>query len=164
MKCRMTICLLTLVFVLSCLMTACGDNKEQSVNNDAAPDSSAVQETVIVLETISDGSTVVQDSEGNKVTIDKSGNVTDVQDKSGNAVSVKEYMTTHSWIEDAGFVFFSGVDGSNGKSTDNSSAKKDTGKSNSAKPTSDGDAVEEEIPVIVATLPDEDDMIELPDI
>ena len=134
--------LLCLLIICSILFTACGEQESESTKDESTPD-----ETTVVLETTSDGGTIEQDSEGNKITKDENGKVVSVEDKDGNPVNVTEYLTTHTWVESNG-----GSGGSGGSSGSGSSS------------VSGDDAVEESIPVIIATIPDEDDMVELPDL
>ena len=136
------IALLFATLMIAVLFSACGEK-----SNDATPDEAAVAETTVVLEYIADGGTLEQDPEGNFVTKDADGKVVSVEDKNGNPIDVVEYLETHSWVE--------GNPGGAG-TKDASSAPDET--------TSDGDVLEGEIPVIMATFPDVEDQEELPDI
>ena len=170
--------ILALVFALT--LVACGENEKT-----ATPDeSTTVQETTVVIETTAEGGTIEKDSEGNTITKDENGKVVSVEDKDGNPVDVVEYVTTHTWIESdrtssgqpsgssTGGSGSSGKGGSNsgngssgnggsggsgGSSGTSSSGQKETVSSNA-------DGVEEDIPVIVVSIPDYDDLEELPDL
>lgn len=167
--------LLCVLLIVSILFTACGKKKSKSTKDEAVPD-----ETTVVLETTGNGGTIEQDAEGNKITKDEKGNVLSVVDKDGKPVDVERYISTHTRVvsDDS-----SGTSGGSGKSADSdgssssgrsdgsgisgdsggkSSSEKSSGSSDSG--SSDrGENVEESIPVVVATIPDEDDMEKLPD-
>lgn len=172
MKNRLLIGLLVVLMALSCMLSACGENSDKSTDNGANPDS-AVYETTVVLETTSDGGTIEQDSEGNQITKDDKGKVTSVKDKNGNNIDVTEYLTTHSWVEDNGSVSNNSSGSSSGsgsKSNSSGSSKSDNSKSSqggsdkgSASSGSNSEEKEEEIPVVIATVPDEDEMETLAD-
>lgn len=156
------------VMIAVLLFSACGDT-QTGVTPDETSDTA---ETTVVLETTVDGGTVEQDAEGNKITKDKDGKVTAVEDKTGHSIDVVEYVTTHSWVETSGSAGSgnagSGDPGSNAASGNGGSAASkpaDSGNSGSGENTSsavDDNGVEEDIPVIIATMPDDDDLIELP--
>ena len=168
------LCLLLLCLIL---FTACGEKE-----NEAAKDESVPDETTVVLETTNDGGTIEKDSEGNKITKDDKGNVVSVEDKDGTPVDVEKYITTHSWIivsdatvasnssgksDDSGSSNLSGksVDsGSSGGSVQpNASGSGSRSSSDSSSAVHD-DVVEESIPVIIATIPDDKDLEKLPDL
>lgn len=160
-----------LIFVIM-LLSACGEKGTEST-----ADESKTAETTVVLETTLEGGTVEQDSEGNRITKDSEGKVTKVEDKDGNPIKVEEYLTTHTWVEnpgsnDSGSVSHGGSsDGSSGNSSgsiSNGSSSGSTGNSggsvNKNPNNSQDDNIEESIPVVIATVPDEDDMEVLPDL
>ena len=130
------------ILMIAALFSACGEKQ-----NAASPDEAAITETTVVLETTADGGTIEQDSEGNKITKDENGKVVSVEDKDGNPIDVTEYLTTHTWVELNG----DSSGGSNGSDSSDGSGD------------SNDDNVEESIPVVIATIPDEDDTVELPD-
>ena len=160
--CKKHIIFLSLFLIAMMLLSACGETSDPSSENGSIPG-----ETTVVIEQTPDGGTVEQDSEGNKITKDKNGDVVSVEDSEGNPVDVDEYLTTH------------GQTGTNGSSDGASSASSTTGSSNSSSSSSSGESkdqsdntgssendeqVEEDIPVVIATIPDDDDMVELPDL
>ena len=176
--------LLSLLIVSAILLTACGEKA-----SDATKDESAPGETTVVLETTDNGGTIELDSESNKITKDSKGNVISVEDKDGNPINVEEYIETHSWIINTGSSGGSGISGSSGSSggsglsdgsgsssgsglsdgsgsSGGSASSGGSGSSGSSGSSSDidEDQVEEDIPVIIATLPDDEDMVELPDL
>lgn len=168
--------LLCLLMICSILFTACGKKKSESTRDESAPG-----ETTVVLETTSDGGTIEQDSEGNKITKDDKGNVLSVEDKDGKSVDVEWYITIHSWVVNndssgstGGSGKSSGSGGSNSSgqsgasgSTDNSGGKSSSESSSgsSVSGSSDqDDAVEESIPVIIATFPDDKELEKVPDL
>ena len=145
------------VITLSCILCACGDDKKDAKSEpeskNAAEVTSASDETTVVLETTSEGDTVEKDSDGNKITRDKTGDIVAVEDKNGNPVEVTEYLTTHSWVERK--------ENSQADSDKSESGQKDNGEK---KPSDvQKEDVEGEIPAIIASVPDDDEMIELPD-
>ena len=107
----------------------------------------------------------------------KKRNCLSVEDKDGKPVDVERYISTHTRVVNndspgtsggsgkyAGSNTSSRSDGSgiSGDSGGKSSSGKGSGSSDSG--SSDrGENVEESIPVVVATIPDEDDMEKLPD-
>lgn len=138
--------LLIVVLVFSVVLSACGSKQTGSTPNEAE-----VTETTVVLETTEDGGSVEQDADGNKITKDKDGKVTAVEDKDGNPIDVATYLETHSWVENAG--------------SGNSSALSDSDSSNPGQSSDPQDSVTEgDIPVVIATFPDDDNVIEIPDI
>ena len=171
------IALLTSAILLSVMLCACGDKQKNSSEDSSGSTESAVTETTVVLETTAEGGTVEQDSEGNKITKDKDGIVIAVEDKDGNPIEVTQYVTTHSWVEKTGKSSGGSTDpsidpnsDSGNKSNDSKKAKTDNNKK-SAESQKNNDVtehreegVEESIPVIIATIPDEEDLIELPDL
>ena len=167
--------LLCVLLIGSILFTACGKKKSESTKDEAAPG-----ETTVVLETTSDGGTIEQDAEGNKITKDEKGNVLSVEDKDGKPVDVERYISTHTWVVNNDS---SGTSGGSGKSagsdgstssgrSDGSGISGDSGgissfgKGSGSSDSGSSDRkeiIEESIPVVVATIPDEDDMEKLPD-
>lgn len=131
--------------MIAVLFSACGEK-----SGEAPPDVSVITETTVVLETTADGGTIEQDSEGNKITKDKDGKVIAVEDKDGNPIEVTEYLKTHSWVE--GNSGGSGGSGNGGTSSAPDSTN------------ADGELIEGDIPVIIATIPDGDDLEVLPDL
>ena len=167
--------LLCVLLIGSILFTACGKQKSDSTKDEAAPG-----ETTVVLETTGNGGTIEQDAEGNRITKDEKGNVLSVEDKDGKPVDVERYISTHSWVvsddssgTSGGSEKSAGSDGSSSSGrSDGSGISGDTGgKSSSGKGSGSSDSgssdrkeiIEESIPVIIATIPDEDDMEKLPD-
>ena len=160
--------LLCLLIVCSILFTACGEKKSESTKDESSPD-----ETTVVLETTSDGGTIEQDSEENKITKDKDGKVIYVEDKDGNPIDVTEYLSTHSWVESnddssSGSGSSGGGSGSSGGGSDSSGGESDSsgGGSGGSKSSSDlnDTTIEESIPVVVVTIPDDDDVNNLPEL
>lgn len=167
--------LLCVLLIVLILFTACGKKKSESTKDESVPG-----ETTVVLETTGDGGTIEQDAEGNRITKDEKGNILSVEDKDGKLVDVERYISSHSWVvsDDS-----SGTSGGSGKSADSdgssSTGRSDGsgisgdsgGKSSSGKGSGSSDSgtsdrkeiIEESIPVVVATIPDEDDMEKLPD-
>lgn len=156
---------LCLVMICLILFTACGKNESGSTTDISAP-----SETTIVLETTSDSRIIEQDSEGNKITKDENGNVISVEDKNGNPVDVTEYLTNHTWVESNGGSSGSNSSGGTGSSVvprsseGNNPSGTDSGSTSDIGPSDHGGAVEESIPVIIATIPADEDMVELPDL
>lgn len=167
---------LCLLIICSILFTACGEKENESTKDESAPG-----ETTVVLETTSNGGTIEQDSESNKITKDENGKVVSVEDKNGNSIDVTEYLTTHTWVESnsnssggsgsSGSLSSSDRLGSSGGSSESGSPGGSSGSSSSGSSGGSGsssvsgdEAVEESIPVIVATIPDDDDLVELPDL
>ena len=117
------------------------------------------------------------------ITKDEKGNVLSVEDKDGKPVDVERYISTHTWVVNndssgtsGGSGKSAGSDGSTGSTSsgrsDGSGISGDSGgKSSSGKGSGSSDSgssdrkeiIEESIPVVVATIPDEDDMEKLPD-
>ena len=111
------------------------------------------------------------------ITKDEKGNVLSVEDKDGKPVDVERYISTHARVvnsdssgtsggsrKSAGSTSSGRSDGSGifGDSEGNSSSGKGSGSSDSG--SSDRkEIIEESIPVIIETIPDEDDMEKLPD-
>lgn len=164
----------SLFVMMIMLLSACGDKKSEATADEAKP-----VETTVVLETTSDGGTIEQDSEGNKITKDEKGNILSVDDKDGKPIDVEEYITTHTWVvndNSAGSAEKS--DGSSGENSsghsDDSGLSGDSGGKNSpdkgSGASSDSnlsnrdDAVEESIPVVIATIPDDENLEKLPDL
>ena len=166
---RMIIAFLAVLILSSCVLSACGGNKTDSTPDQASVDQKVISETTVILETTAEGGTVEQDKEGNKITKDKEGKILSIEDKNGNPVDVKEYLTTHTLAENS--VISDGSDntadsGKSGKSSlSGSEGSKLSGNnvnSNSSDPKSD--QAEGEIPVIIATIPDDENLSELPDL
>lgn len=142
--------LIIAVLMLAVLLCSCGEKQDDA----STPDEVKIAETTVVLETTADGGTVEQDPDGNKITKDKDGKVTAVEDKDGNPVDVATYLETHSWVEEPGAGTAGGT-----------SSSPESGSSQSPDDSSDPqeDLTEGEIPVIIASIPDDADLIELPD-
>ena len=139
------------IMALSCVLSACGEDKKDEKATEAASaetaatqETSAVKETTVVLETTAEGGTVEKDSDGNKITRDKNGEIVAVEDKNGNPIEITEYITTHQWITES-------------RSSGGSSANKSDGASSE----SQEDITEGTIPVVIASVPDEDDIVDL---
>lgn len=149
------------------LLVSCGDNSkagsdETATSSGELSSEAAFSETTAVIETTPDGGTVEQDSEGNKITKNNEGKITKVEDKNGNQISITQYLTTHTWVENTG-----ANDSGSADRTESSSSKApdNSGDNVSDQPTEAMDSDKEgEIPVVIATVPDEDDMIVLPDL
>lgn len=177
-----------LLSIIICLMmllelfTACGEDKSTaSDDKKSGEEATTAVETVAVLETTADGGAIEQDSEGNKIIRDNTGKIIEIKDKEDNPVDITVYLSTHTWIEDpattGGNSDSSKVDNdssdnktqnndSNGTKDSSSKDSEDSEKTDqNVQPTSaDGEGLEESIPVVIATIPDDDDMIELPDL
>ena len=141
--------LAAVIIGLFCALSACGEDKKEDNKETAATvrKTSAMQETTVVLETTSEGGTVEQDSEGNKITRDNNGEIIAVEDKNGNRIEITEYITTHQWITDS--------DSPGSSSIESDGTSSDSGE----------EGVEDEIPVIIASIPeDNSDMVDLSDI
>ena len=176
MRKKVLIALLASAILLSVMLSACGDKQKNSSEDSSSGTEAAVTETTAVLETTAEGGTGEQDSEGNKITKDKDGIVIAVEDKDGNPIEVTQYVTTHSWVEQSGNSSNaeaapsanSKTDKNNNgseddKKTADSGKKSDNSQSSNASESQE-EIVEESIPVIIATMPDEDDLIEIPDL
>lgn len=183
MKKRFSIFLLLCIAAAVMLLAACGEDKKASADDKKSPDAAtAVTETTAVIETTAEGGTVEQDPEGYKITKDTSGKVVAVEDKDGNPVDVKTYLSTHAWVEDPGSASDSSKGDSGNSGDKDSSSKTDSDSNNGSSnagssaagsgksddktqaTVADEDAVEGSIPVIIATMPDDEDLIELPDL
>lgn len=164
----------SLFVMMIMLLSACGEKKSEATADEAKP-----AETTVVLETTSDGGTIEQDSEGNKITKDEKGNILSVEDKDGKPIDVEEYITTHTWVvKDDSSGSAEKSDGSSGENSsghsDGSGISADSGGksssgsgsgSSSISGSSDrDDTVEESIPVIIATIPDDENLEKLPDL
>ena len=165
MKTKLMALLIAAALVVSVWLAACGENGDATKDEAPIGDTPVVKETTVVLETTADGGTVEQDAEGNKITKDKDGKVIRVEDKSGNELDVTEYLTTHSWVEGSGSDTSDASGGESGSSKNNGSnsnsnenASVGTGKSGETFSSgSQEEKVEEEIPVVIATIPDDDE-------
>ena len=185
MKNKYLALILAALMILSVLLTACGEDSSDALKDGkkanettTVSETTAVSETTVVLETTSEGGTVEKDSEGNKITKDKDGNITHVEDKEGNTIEITEYITTHTWIvtslsENTDSDDGSAKSGNAGSSSDSSGSNSNKQSSDGTKPNatnnvgSDGaheDDYEDEVPVIIATIPNESDYEELPDL
>ena len=169
---------LCLLLMAALLLSACGENES---TGKSADDNADTAETTVVLETTSEGGTVEEDAEGNRITKDKEGKIISVVDKNGNPIDLDEYLTTHSWAEsngsssgavnedngNAGESSGSSTGGKNNSSGNSSNNKTESTEKSDKKDTSgsQGDVTEGEIPVIIATLPENyEDLPELPDL
>lgn len=160
---KVLICLVAAMLIVSCLISACASDSSKATVDQSTPVSESVKETTVIIETIAGGGTVEKDSEGNKITKDEKGAVIAVEDKEGNSLVVSEYLKTHSYVE---------YSGSTVKSTDNpSNTHPDSGKDKSGTSGSEGSTSsvgdndsEGEVPVIIATLPDDDELKNVPDL
>lgn len=144
------------VIVIASLLAACG---EKDLDNT---DTSIVFETTVVIETTADGGTVERDSDGNIITKNTEGEVVFVEDKNGNSVDVNKYVASHSWIlnNDSDNIGNRGITGGQSVGTSNSNSGESYGnKSDDNSSEIDDEQVEETIPVVVATIPDNDDSI-----
>lgn len=162
------------IFIAALMMTGvfCACNNNEQTKSTATADSA---ETTVVLETTAQGGTIEKDSEDNIITKDENGKVVKVEDKNGKTIEVSEYLTTHSWVENSsssggGSKSSSAADdsktGSNSgdSKTDSSesSEKKSTDEKKDSNKTDEG--LEEEIPVVVATITEEQDKLDIPDL
>lgn len=132
--------LLVLMLTAMLLLSACGDDSDadetEQTGTSPVSASSVEDVTMVVIEPTPSGGTVVTDSEGNKITRDSDGNITYIEDPNGAPVDVNEYIEEHP-------------------------------QENTAPPAtspSDGGAsdLEDEIPVVIATMPDDPELIEIP--
>ena len=145
MKTRLFIALTAALLIICFALSACGEDKPAATETPTAQQSSdASAETTEVLETTADGGTVERDSEGNRITKDSDGGIVSVEDKSGASVDVNDYVASHP-----GTVPSLTGNTQSGSSGDTSETQEEV--------------VEGEIPVIIATIPDDDDLIELPE-
>lgn len=177
MKYKVIIGLVAALIAVSCLISACSGGSDK-----ATPDSASVQETTVIIETTADGGTIEQDPEGNKITKDDKGNILSVEDKDGKTVDVETYIITHSWVVNNSSTGSSGglgkssgsggssssgqseVSGSVDGSGESSSSGSDSGSSSISGSSDRDDTVEESIPVIIATIPDDENLEKLPDL
>ena len=158
---RIVFCLLAVLILMSCILSACGNKNTGSSPDQASPDQSAISETTVVLETTSEGGTVEKDPEGNKITKDKEGKLTHVEDKTGKTIEVTEYLAAHAWVENPAS---SGKENAGSGNSGSSGGSSDPDKKGDSKSSvSESDSVEEEIPVVIATVPNEEEMETLPD-
>lgn len=145
MKTKIIALLIVSALMVAVLLSACGEKP-----GEAPPDTSVITETTVVLETTADGGTVEKDSEGNKITKDKDGKVIAVEDKDGNTIEVTEYLKTHSWVE-------GNLNGSGNSGNGSTSSAPDS-------TNADGEVLEGDLPVIIATVPDVEDQEVIPDV
>lgn len=126
------------VMMLTVLLAACGE-KDKSTADSATPDQSAstevkTAETTKVIETTAEGGMIEEDAEGNVVEKDKDSKIVSVTDKSGNPVTVTEYITTHHITvygePDNSDSDSSGAKGDNGSAGSGSSSKSEGGNNN----------------------------------
>lgn len=163
MRKKVVIGFIAALLIVSCLMTSCSGDSSKATVDQASPVTETVKETTVIIETVAGGGTVEKDSEGNKITKDDKGAVIAVEDKEGNSLVVSEYLKTHSYVE-----YSVAPD----KSTDNpSNTHPDSGKDKSSTSGSEGSTSsagdndsEGEVPVIIATLPDDDELKNVPDL
>lgn len=178
MKLKYIVPLFTALFVVMGIFSGCGDDNKEAAKGETASQTetqlttsdATPKETTVVLETTPEGGTIEKDPEENKITKDKDGNVISVEDKNGNPVDVEEYVSTHSWVQGSGSgKASSGASGSSDKNSNASSSNGSEGSSGSGSSSSDkseskssespdNDIEESEIPVIIATVPNEDDI------
>lgn len=161
--------ILCLLCVIVLMFVACGNQE-----NNTTPDESVPGETTVITATTSDGGTVEKDSEGNIITKDNNGKVVSVEDKNGKTIDIAEYVTTHSWIEsnntdDNGAYSNLSSNGNsstdnNGGSTDISSAGGDSNSESDNTSATVDENVEDDVPVIIATLPNDEELKNLPEI
>ena len=135
----MKIRLLILFLMLVLLLSACGQDNSTS---DKSKDS------VSVVETTSDGGKILKDTDDNVITLDGEGNIVSIKDKNGNFLIVEDYIYTHEWLADDSY----GI---------NVDKEKVGSKSTISATDANGDVTEGDIPVVIASIPDESDMIEL---
>lgn len=148
MKFSKHLIIISLLILMIMVFSACGENRSDSTKDEAK-----LYETTVVLETTSDGGTVEQDTEGNKITRNQDGHVIKVEDKDGNLIDVTEYLKSHARIENPKDVK------SDSFSSDNSKDIADDRKSELQSDEGEGD-----IHLIIATIPDDEDMIGVPDL
>lgn len=132
--------LIIFILIMAVLFTACGQNKTSSDKPEGAAAS--------VVETTSDGGKILKDSDDNVITLDKEGNIVSIKDKNGNFLIVEDYIYTHEWVIDEKYGINVDID-------------KEKIKSNQVVTDANGDVTEGDIPVVIASIPDESDMIEL---
>ena len=162
------------VLSLSVLLSSCGEKNDDSAkdkNSSSQSSTEAALETTAFLETTGQGGTVEKDSDGNVITKDQNGKVTEVKDKDGKPIEVSEYLITHSWVENpADAADSKSANNQNGSSSSQNNTKQsDRTGSDSQKSGVNADAVdtpendvEGSIPVVIATMPDKDELDELP--
>lgn len=160
---------LGIVLMMAMLFTACGEDIEKTSSTEGTE---RPAETTVVLETTAQGGTVEQDAEGNTITKDSDGTVVSVVDKNGQPIEVAEYITTHSYINGIGSSDNMAEVSDNKSTASGSDTPKETDTSSSVfspvdetvKSGQHSNDTEETIPVIIATLPDDSELAELPDL
>lgn len=159
-----------LVLFIVSLMAGCSCASGDSSSKKPKTSSSKTEETLEVIETNPDGSTVERDSEGNTVTKDKDGNIKSVKDKNGRALNVGEYIKSHPFAQKPAYKTSSSGGSkaskskpkkptkSSKKTSSESKSNKTSSNGNSSKNSSKNDEAEEgKIPEAIATVPDVDD-------
>ena len=143
--------------LISAMLAGCTCSVNVSMPDETTADSQ--DDTNLVLETTADGGSVELDNDGNLVTKDKNGDIVSVTDEKGNELDPVQYAEEHN----------SGYAKSDSDSPDNeksSKTAKDPKTSSSTKSDSENSSsseeVEDEIPSVIAEVPDdEDEIIEL---
>ena len=140
---KISLFILAVIFMLSFLLTACGSNSK----DDDLPSGEA---QTVVIATTSDGGTVEQDAEGNRITFDSDGKVVTVEDKDGNPLDIAEFVSAHGWVE--GRTDTQKV--ADNTSSENSSSSSVPSENDST--SADNGSVEGDLPVVIATLPEDE--------
>lgn len=142
MRIRLYGVLLAAVLAAALLLTACGEKNTDQTNETTA--AAHAEETTAVIATTAEGGSVEQDAQGNRITRDQNGTVISIKDDKDQPVDVDGYLEQHPWVP--------------GTLPGNSDGAV------IAPSDSPQEDVEGTIPVIIATIPDDDDLIELPDL
>lgn len=157
-----TALIMTAMFLASC---SCAGTPDKLNSNTSVVEQNATEETNEVLST-TDGGTVEKDKEGNKLTRDSGGELKSVEDKNGNPVSVSEYLESHPEANTSSkSSSTSKSDSSKSTVSSKSKATKSSSSSNTSSKTSSktssettSEGVEEEIPVVIADVPDDEEL------
>ena len=176
------IAILTAVLMLAVLLAACG---EETAPADTTPTIVTDANGAYILPTDASGEAVLPtDASGNAImptdasgepalTVDADGHVSPI-DRISPDTYIGGYYTGVSGVVDSGSGSNSANNNSGSSSSNNSSnnnsnsnnSGNNSGSNNSAQKettvTDDPEEVEDEIPVIIATLPDDEDLYELP--
>lgn len=124
-------------------------------------DSPRAESSSSAVKSASENTSVKKDSEGNIITKDKNGKIISVRNIKGEELDIKDYLKAHP-SQNQSSSKASKVE----KSTKSTKSKKNSKKSNSlkaknssksSKKKSSSEVIEEEIPTVIATVPDEDE-------
>lgn len=110
---------LAALLMLTVMLTACGDKKEDQATADSAAKESVaataattvsettktIAETTTVSETTANGSKIQKDGEGNVIEISTSGEVISIKDTRGNPRVISEYLEDHYFVTDEGVYY-----------------------------------------------------------